>query len=294
MDRWQLTHLSLSLVLPLRPEEAAGLLVGDVDFEKGWLVIGTRLAGDDFTKGGTSFKLPFPDEQRPILRACIDGRSNGPLLRGRRVYDGRSKARRLAKQDDLTRLYERRLLQASPGSVQARQDRKLVFRRLLRELGGVSQDEMAREFKRVMAAIGVLNGSTFYTLRSSVTTGMKDANLPHLGDALPDKPQHRRHPQPIRVARPRPRDEPVLRHDPTTPPRHPGASRGPGPHRLLRPIVAADPLASTRRPRPAHPRRPLPIFGPLPRSWIVHWVAAERASDLVHGWCTIGAHRVES
>ena len=180
MDRWQLTHLSLSLVLPLRPEEAAGLLVGDVDFEKGWLVIGTRLAGDDFTKGGTSFKLPFPDEQRPILRACIDGRSNGPLLRGRRVYDGRSKARRLAKQDDLTRLYERRLLQASPGSVQARQDRKLVFRRLLRELGGASQDEMAREFKRVMAAIGVSNGSTFYTLRSSVTTGMKDANLPHL------------------------------------------------------------------------------------------------------------------
>jgi hypothetical protein len=44
---------------------AAGLLVGDVDFEKCWLVIGIRLAGDDFTKGGTSFKLPFPEELIP-------------------------------------------------------------------------------------------------------------------------------------------------------------------------------------------------------------------------------------
>jgi hypothetical protein len=39
---------------------------------------------------------------------------------------------------------------------------------------------MAREFKRLLAAIGVSNGATLYTLRSSVTTGMKDANLPHL------------------------------------------------------------------------------------------------------------------
>lgn len=180
MDRWQLIHLSLSLVLPLRPEEAAGLLVGDVDFAKGWLVIGTRLDGDDSTKGRTSFKLPFPDELRPILRAAIGGRSAGPLLRGRRPFDGRSKASPLASRDDLIRLYERRLLQAPPGSVQARQDRKQIFRRLLRELGGVSQDEMAREFKKLLTEVGVSNGATLYTLRSSVTTGMKDANLPHL------------------------------------------------------------------------------------------------------------------
>ena len=33
-DRWQLCHLALSLVLPLRPEEACGLLVTEVDFER--------------------------------------------------------------------------------------------------------------------------------------------------------------------------------------------------------------------------------------------------------------------
>lgn len=31
-----------------------------------------------------------------------------------------------------------------------------------------------------MASIGVSNGATLYSLRSSVTTSMKNANLPHL------------------------------------------------------------------------------------------------------------------
>jgi len=180
MDRWQLCHLALSLVLPLRPEEAAGLLIGDVDFEKSWLEIGTRLGGGDFTKGRSSFKLPFPDELGPLLRACIGGRAEGPLLRARQAFEGGRRPKAIAARQDLVRLYERKLLEARPGSIQAEQDRKQVFRRLLRELGGVSADRMASEFKKLVAAIGVSNGATLYTLRSSVTTAMKDANLPHL------------------------------------------------------------------------------------------------------------------
>jgi hypothetical protein len=48
MDRWQLCQFALSLVLPLRPDEAEGLLVSDVDFERGWLTFGTRIGGGDF------------------------------------------------------------------------------------------------------------------------------------------------------------------------------------------------------------------------------------------------------
>ena len=83
MDRWQLCQLSLSLVLPLRPDEAAGLLIGDVNFDKGWL-------------------------------------------------------------------------------------------------GGVTEDAMNREFKKLLGLAGVRNGATLYTLRSSVTTAMHRAKLPHL------------------------------------------------------------------------------------------------------------------
>ena len=39
---------------------------------------------------------------------------------------------------------------------------------------------MACEFKRLLATAGVSRGATLYTLRSSVTTAMKNADLPHL------------------------------------------------------------------------------------------------------------------
>jgi len=99
------------------------------------------------------------------------------LLRGRGEYERRG---RVAGREELGRLHERGLLRAKAGSVQAEQDRKRAFRRLLRELGGVSEDQLAREFKGLLARLGIANGATLYSLRSSVTTAMKDANLPDL------------------------------------------------------------------------------------------------------------------
>ena len=43
MDTWQLCQLSLSMILPLRPDEAAGLVISDMNIEKGWLEFGERL-----------------------------------------------------------------------------------------------------------------------------------------------------------------------------------------------------------------------------------------------------------
>jgi integrase len=179
MDRWQLCHLALSVVLPLRPAEAAGLLVGEVRFDKGWLEIGTRLHGGDFTKGQTSFKLPFPDALRPILHVCIGGRGGGPLLRSRAAFGGKAQ-RPVASPEELSRWYEERLAKAPPGSVQTEQDRKGVFRRLLRDLGGVSEDRLAAEFKQLLRAQGRADGVSLYTLRSSVTTAMERVKMGHL------------------------------------------------------------------------------------------------------------------
>src|SRR5262249_2927074 len=92
MDAWQLCHLALFLVLPMRPGEAAGLLISDVDADEGWLKFGTRFEGNDFTKGKVSFNLPFPDELKGILQACIGGRREGPLLRSRQAFLGRCPA----------------------------------------------------------------------------------------------------------------------------------------------------------------------------------------------------------
>src|SRR5262249_39397092 len=179
MDRWQLCQLSFSTVLPMRPDELAGLLVSDVNFDRGWLEFGARVAQDNVTKGLQAFKLPFPNELRSILRVSIGGRQEGPLLRSRRACDA-DPGSTVVSLDELKLRFEERVLTAPRGSVQTGHDRKLLFRRLLRELGGVSEDALAREFRTLLTAAGVANGATLYTLRGSVTEAMHAANLPHL------------------------------------------------------------------------------------------------------------------
>jgi hypothetical protein len=80
----------------------------------------------------------------------------------------------------LERRYEEKLATASRDEVLTAQDRKEVFRRLLRELGGVTEDQLARECKRLLKALGAGDSITLYTLRGSVTTSMERARIPHL------------------------------------------------------------------------------------------------------------------
>jgi integrase len=180
MDRWQLCTLAPSLILPMRPDEAVGLLVEDVDFGHQELLFGVNLGDVNFTKKKVSFRLPFPADLRPILVAAIEGRGGGPLLRSRRAFDAGTQGD-VVSPAALKTLFDERLLAAKPGTVQTDHDRKLLFRRLLRELGGVAEDTMNREFKSLLAAAGIGNGATLYTLRSSVTTSMSiGAKLAHL------------------------------------------------------------------------------------------------------------------
>ena len=180
MDAWQLCTLLPSMILPMRPDEAAGLLIEDADFEHGELLFGANWPEVNFTKKKVAFRLPFPDEMRPILRACIGGRTGGPLLRNRRAFS--AEAGLFAEStEDLKGLFGEKLMGAKGGEVQTAHDRKLLFRGLLRELGGVTEDGMNREFKKLLNATGIAAGSTLYTLRSSVTTSMSTgAKLAHL------------------------------------------------------------------------------------------------------------------
>lgn len=179
MDFWQLTHLSLSLILPLRPGEAVGLLISDVDFAKRSLLIGTRFGGADFTKARQSFRLPFPSEIEPILRKCIDGRAEGPLLRSRRAFAGAASSSSFSTTEELVQHFDRDLKQRPSGTVQNDQDRKQVFRELLRKRGGATEDRMAFEFQRIVRSVGI-TGVTLYALRHANTKGLKDAGVPQL------------------------------------------------------------------------------------------------------------------
>jgi integrase len=176
MDRWQLAQFALSLVLPLRPDEATGLLVSDIDFEHQMLRFGTRLAGADFTKSRQSFCLPFPTEFGPILRACIGARGEGPLLRSRAAFCA-TRTSGVATYSELAERFNERLLALPAETVQTDRDRKSRFRELLRELGGVSKSSLAKEFKHLLNRLGISSGASLYSLRHSNTKGLKDADI---------------------------------------------------------------------------------------------------------------------
>lgn len=182
MDCWHLAGLGLALVLPLRPEELAGLLVDDVDMKERVLRIGTRFGGGDFTKGRQSFVLPLPDELMPLVEACVHlGWPARPLLCPRRVWEGLRLRKVLALNvADLQEEFEKALAREKPGRVQTEQDRKRVFRSLLLQVGGVDPDELAREFKALARRAGLPGDVHLYHLRHAVTTDMNRAGVPHL------------------------------------------------------------------------------------------------------------------
>ena len=65
--------------------------------------------------------------------------------------------------------------------MQTAHDRKLAFRRVLRERwGGASKDRMTAEFKKLVLKATGGAGWTLYDLRHAATQGMKDAGLPIL------------------------------------------------------------------------------------------------------------------
>lgn len=138
-----------------------------------------RFGGCDFTKGHTSFRLPFPPELVPVLKACIGGRSEGPLLRKPMLFYGRHQYPVVKSAAEIQGLVDRRLQALRPDDVACANDRKNVFRKVLSDLGCVSTDQLAASFKRLAHHVG-LNDVTLKTLRNSATTSMDAAGLSHL------------------------------------------------------------------------------------------------------------------
>ena len=179
MDRWQLCQLSLSLALPLRPGEAAGVLISDIDHDEQWLKFGPRFCGMDFTKGRTSFVIPVPPELVPILRECTAGRSDGPLLRCRQSFEGKKQFATINSRADIEQNFHARLQAAKPNEILTDNDRKQLFRQVMAEIGGVTCDQLAAEFRRLAEAAGAV-GVSLKTTRTATTQDMEDCGIRHL------------------------------------------------------------------------------------------------------------------
>jgi hypothetical protein len=181
MDTWQLCQFALPLCLPLRPEDFCGLLISEVDFAQRLLRFGNRFGDRDFGKGKQNFLVPFPDELTGLLQACIAERIDGPLLRMRAVWEGAKQPRlAMANGENLAAMFDKRLMATQAGEVQAAHDANRLFRRLLSDLGGVTPNLLAKEFKRLIEPFGFAPGTRFYDLRSSVSTDLERAGVSHL------------------------------------------------------------------------------------------------------------------
>ena len=124
---------------------------------------------------------PFPSAIEPLLRRCVAGRADGPLLRRRAIFAGRSQPNSIVNSvADVVAHFDTALQRSPEGEVQAAQDSKRLFRRVLREMGGVSEDELAREFKRILAKVTRSNLKRFYDLRASCCSDLERSGVSHL------------------------------------------------------------------------------------------------------------------
>lgn len=171
-DKFQLSHVVPRFVLPVRPAELAGLLIPEMDIEDRVLRLRTRFKGRDWTKSKTSFSVPFPCELLPLIVAAVAGRTDGPVFRARRFFDGSKKPKtRIADSGDMDTIVERTLAKAA-SSIDGPADTKPIVRKALVRAGGITTDELAREFKKLRRAAGVESSESSYKLRSSVLTDM--------------------------------------------------------------------------------------------------------------------------
>jgi integrase len=178
MDAWQLCVLALSFTMPSRPEELAGLMISDVDFDKHEFAFGTRLGGDDFNKAKMAFRVPFAEELTPLLLYMRGDRTDGPLLLRRTVFEGRRTAAVDAQtKEQIITAYQQALAKAKRHEVQTEQDRKKLFRKVLRNTGGVNTKDMNREFNALVGELEPGNHIRYYDTRGAVTTDLKNAGV---------------------------------------------------------------------------------------------------------------------
>lgn len=175
MGQWGLLHLGLLLVLPMRPSELAGLLVSEVDVPNRLLRFGTRFQGNDFTKGRQDFCVPYPPELDWLIERLIGQRAEGPLLSRKKPKERVGRAS-IQSAEDFERFISERVLE-NIGAATSVQDRKNIVRAAMREIGGVTVNELSRAMKRLFARTGIPPNVRPYDLRGAVTTEMYRAGV---------------------------------------------------------------------------------------------------------------------
>ena len=175
MQIHELPLLCLQLILPVRMEDIAGLLVSDIDWNSRVWRIGDRFDGNDFTKGRVSYHLPLPLELIPVLRFAAAGRSAGPLFLKHQRQRTRSISPAHFESESRFAAYIQEALQAESANTPA--DRKKLIRVALANAGGFTEDQLSRKWRMIFDRTGVERSVRPYDLKHATTTDMRSSGM---------------------------------------------------------------------------------------------------------------------
>lgn len=116
-----------------------------------------------------------------LFQHCTRGRSEQPLFRSRVQYEGHRKRGRLSKLPQTIQAgFEDVLNNAKKDEHQTEQDRKGAFRDMLRKMGGVTENEISKNFKTLFKEIGLPPRIRPYDVRHAVSNDLHRAGVPML------------------------------------------------------------------------------------------------------------------
>ena len=169
----ELTVIALFILLAERADELAGLCIEDVDLNSRHLLFGINNSDVNFTKGHTAFRIPYPAELDGLIKTLINGRDQGPLVR-QVSFQGKKEKQSV----DLMAKWRAEASQ-KPANVGTMNDKKTLFREVMRKAGGASADYIGKLFAKIAKRAGLENIQPGFC-RDSVTHLMERSGMSHL------------------------------------------------------------------------------------------------------------------
>jgi hypothetical protein len=177
-DAWQLPWVATLAVLPVRFEDIANAVIGDIDFGTFVWRFGSSFSGQLPNKCGFQVHVPIPRQLGSLLQSVTNPRTSGPLFVTRK-WQARKQIDngQLASPAAFEQYVQQALLNAGKKGVATPNDRKQVIQGVLRDCGGFPQDLVGKQLKELFERVGVRQGVVPYDIRGAVTTEMRNAGV---------------------------------------------------------------------------------------------------------------------
>ena len=147
----ELTVIALFILLADRADELAGLCIEDVDLNRRHLLFGINNSDMNFTKGRTAFRIPYTPKLDGLINHLIAGRTEGPLIR-QVSYQNKEDN----QSPDLVAAWQAEAAK-NPTKARTVNDKKALFREIMRRSGGASSDYIGKLFAKVAKRAGFVN-----------------------------------------------------------------------------------------------------------------------------------------